>query len=134
MAESKRVSYWPPRFNVGQRVVWNDSDKMNGGVSNEYLTQKYGPGPFRIRDKLFDLYHVEGLGGTLFNCSCFKVAPDGLRLPNLILELETDASQRERQAKDGSPVSSRADDMAEGRVAEAIREIVAKLHKLDSLV
>ena len=52
---------------------------------------------------------------------------------HLIAELERDAAQRERQSREGSPVSSMAEDAGEGMVAVAIREIMPKIKALNVL-
>jgi hypothetical protein len=53
-------------------------------------------------------------------------------LSEVILDLEKDAAQREHQSAHGTLVSSIADDVTEGCIARVVREIVAKLKKVDS--
>lgn len=55
------------------------------------------------------------------------------KLSEVIAELEADATQREKLAEHGSAMSSRMDDHGEWVAAKAIREIIEKLKRVDSL-
>lgn len=59
-------------------------------------------------------------------------APAMLR-STLLAELESDAHVREKQAKDGSIVSSMSEDLAEGKVAAFIRELIPRIKELTVL-
>lgn len=56
-----------------------------------------------------------------------------MKLSEVIGEFEKDAESGEQQAKHGSPVSSLAEDVAEGQIAGKLREVIEKLKKVTSL-
>ena len=52
---------------------------------------------------------------------------DKMKLSEIIKELEKDAGEREYLSKHGSPMSSIADDVTQGKIAENERKIIEKL-------
>ncbi len=55
------------------------------------------------------------------------------KLSDVIVDLERDARERERRSINGTPVSSMNDDIKEGAIAKAIRDIIKKLKQVDSV-
>ena len=55
------------------------------------------------------------------------------KLSDVIVDLERDAREREHRSINGTPVSSMNDDIKEGAIAKAIRDIIKKLKQIDSV-
>lgn len=57
----------------------------------------------------------------------------GLRLSTIIADLEKEAAALAKSARKGSPVSSMAEDICDGKIAKAILQIVKRLKTVQSI-